>query len=80
MTFFRIPSVVATLGMLSVVIGLGIVYTKGRAITGPLLDPIDWLAQGYIGIVPIPVVLMFVGYTIAWLDPQPNGIRAPTST
>lgn len=66
-TFFRIPSVVATLGMLSVVLGTGLVYTDGKAITGPKLDPIDWLAQGYVGIVPIPVVLMFVGYAIAWL-------------
>jgi ribose/xylose/arabinose/galactoside ABC-type transport system permease subunit len=66
-TFFRIPSVVATLGMLSVVLGIGLVYTDGRAITGPKLDPIDWLAQGYVGIVPIPVVLMFLGYAIAWL-------------
>jgi len=66
-TFFRIPSVVATLGMLSVVLGVGLVYTNGKAITGPALDPIDWLAQGYVGIVPIPVVVMFAGYAIAWL-------------
>jgi len=66
-TFFRIPSVVATLGMLSVVLGIGIVYTEGHAFTGPALDPIDWLAQGYIGIVPIPVVIMFAGYAIAWV-------------
>jgi ribose transport system permease protein len=65
-TYFRIPSVVATLGMLSVVLGIGIVYTQGHAITGPALDPIDWVAGGYFGIIPIPVVIMFVGYTIAW--------------
>ena len=65
-TFFRIPSVVATLGMLSVVLGIGLVYTQGHAITGPALDPIDWLAGGYLGIIPVPVVLMFVGYAIAW--------------
>jgi ribose/xylose/arabinose/galactoside ABC-type transport system permease subunit len=53
--------------MLSVVIGIGIVFTDGRAITGDALDPINWLAQGYIGIVPIPVVIMLVGYAIAWV-------------
>lgn len=65
-TVLRIPSVVATLGMLSIVLGIGIVYTGGTAIHGPALDPIDWLAQGYIGPIPIPVVILFVGYSIGW--------------
>jgi ribose/xylose/arabinose/galactoside ABC-type transport system permease subunit len=66
-TRLRIPSVVATLGMLSIVGGIGIVYTRGRAITGDELDPINWLAQGYLGAIPIPVILLFVGFAIAWL-------------
>lgn len=66
-TFFRIPSVVATLGMMGVVLGLGLVYTQGHAFTGPALDPIDWLAGGYVGVVPVPVIIMFGGYAIAWL-------------
>jgi ribose/xylose/arabinose/galactoside ABC-type transport system permease subunit len=65
-TVLRIPSVVATLGMLSIVLGIGIVYTGGGAIHGPALDPIDWLAQGYVGPIPIPVIILFVGYTIGW--------------
>jgi ribose/xylose/arabinose/galactoside ABC-type transport system permease subunit len=66
-TVVRIPSVVATLGMLSVVSGIAIVWTEGHAITGKALDPIDFLAQGYVGPVPVPVVLLFVGYAIAWV-------------
>lgn len=66
-TVLRIPSVVATLGMLSVVLGVGIVWTGGRAITGPELTPISWLAQGYVGAIPVPVIILFVGYALAWL-------------
>lgn len=65
-TLLGIPSVIATLGMLSVVLGIGIVYTGGGSIHGPVLDPIDWLAQGYVGSVPIPVIILFVGYAIGW--------------
>lgn len=65
-TALRIPSVVATLGMLSIVLGVAIVYTGGGAIHGPALDPIDWLAQGYVGPIPVPVVILFVGYSIGW--------------
>lgn len=66
-TVLRIPSVVATLGMLSLVLGLGIVWTRGRALTGPELDPLGPLAQGYVGAVPIPVILLFAGYALAWV-------------
>jgi ribose/xylose/arabinose/galactoside ABC-type transport system permease subunit len=65
-TVLRIPSVVATLGMLSIVLGIAIVYTGGGALHGPALDPLDWLAQGYLGPIPIPVVILFVGYGIGW--------------
>jgi ribose/xylose/arabinose/galactoside ABC-type transport system permease subunit len=65
-TVLRIPSVVATLGMLSIVLGVAIVYTGGTAIHGSALDPVDWIAQGYLGPIPIPVVILFVGYCIGW--------------
>lgn len=65
-TVLRIPSVVSTLGMLSVVLGIAVVYTGGTAIHGPALDPIDWLAQGYFGPIPIPVIILFVGYSVGW--------------
>jgi len=66
-TVLRIPSVVATLGMLSIVLGIGIVWTGGRALTGPELDPLDPLAQGYVGAIPVPVILLFISYAIAWI-------------
>lgn len=66
-TALRIPSVVATLGMLSIVIGIGVVYTGGAAIHGHALDPISWLAQGYVSSIPVPVIVLFIGYAIGWL-------------
>jgi len=65
-TVARIPSVVATLGMLSIVAGIGIVYTGGAALHGDELSEIDWLAGGYIGPIPVPVIILFVGYAIGW--------------
>jgi ribose transport system permease protein len=65
-TVLRIPSVVATLGMLSVILGIAIVYTGGTALHGDALDPIDWIAQGYVGPFPIPVVILFAGYSLGW--------------
>jgi ribose/xylose/arabinose/galactoside ABC-type transport system permease subunit len=65
-TVVRIPSVVATLGMLSIVLGVAVVFTGGSAIHGDALDAIDWLARGYIGPIPVPVVILFIGYSIGW--------------
>jgi ribose transport system permease protein len=65
-TVVGIPSVVATLGMLGIVLGVGLVYTGGRSIFGPELEPILPLAQGWMGPVPIPVVVLFVAYAVAW--------------
>ena len=66
-TVVRIQSVVATLGMLGIVLGLGLLFTQGHAIFGPELAPILPLAQGWIGPVPVPVVILFVSYAIAWV-------------
>jgi len=65
-TVVRIPSVVATLGMLGIVLGVGLLYTGGRSIFGSQLDPILPLAQGWIGPIPVPVVILFIAYAIAW--------------
>jgi ribose transport system permease protein len=66
-TITKIPSVVATLGMLTILEGVGLVVTKGSSIFGPQLDPLIYLAQGYVGPVPIPVLLSIIAYAIAWV-------------
>ena len=47
------------------------------ASSGPQLDPIDWLAQGYVGPIPIPVIILFVGYAIAWVVLNRTPVRHP---
>jgi ribose transport system permease protein len=66
-TVTRIPSVVATLGMLTILQGIGQLATNGSSLFGPELDPLVQLAQGYIGPIPIPVALALVAYAVAWL-------------
>jgi ribose/xylose/arabinose/galactoside ABC-type transport system permease subunit len=66
-TVVRIPSVVATLGTLGIVLGVGLLFTEGHSIFGPQLAPILPLAQGWIGPIPIPVIILFVSYAVAWV-------------
>ena len=66
-TVARIPSVVATLGMMTILTGIGLVTTHGSSLFGPELDPLVQLAQGYVGPIPIPVLLAIVAYVLAWV-------------
>ena len=59
-TKVRINAVIATLGMMNVLNGLALAYTQGKTIVGPQLDGIAYLARGYVGPIPFPVILMFV--------------------
>jgi ribose/xylose/arabinose/galactoside ABC-type transport system permease subunit len=73
--YVRIPAFIATLGTALVVRGVGFVYTEGRSIgfgrgeaaTGEF---IQWLGKGFLGPVPVPVVLMVVLYLVAWVVMQ----------
>jgi ribose/xylose/arabinose/galactoside ABC-type transport system permease subunit len=65
-TFIGIPSVVATLGMLGIVLGGGLLFTGGRSLFGPELVPLLVLAQGWVGPIPVPVIILFISYGIAW--------------
>ncbi len=66
-TVMRIPSVVATLGMLTAVLGAGLWYTHGQSYFGPQLEPIIYLAEGYAGFLPVPVIILFIAYGLAYL-------------
>jgi ribose transport system permease protein len=71
----RIPAFIATLGTSLVVRGIAFVYTEGRSIgfgrgeaaTGQF---IQWVGKGFIGVVPVPVVLMLLLYVLAWVVMQ----------
>jgi ribose transport system permease protein len=66
-TVVRIPSVVATLGMLTALLGAGLWFTKGQSFFGPQLEPIIFLAEGYVGGLPVPVLILFVAYALGYL-------------
>lgn len=62
----RIPAFIATLGTALIFRGLAFVNTQGRDIG---LDAgegglVRWIGQGYIGPIPVPVILMFVIYAV----------------
>jgi ribose transport system permease protein len=63
-TRIGLPPFIATLGMLSIGRGLVYVLTKGYPVTVPRgEDLLLQLGQGYVGIVPIPVIIM-LGITV----------------
>ena len=64
--YVRIPSVVATLGMLGIVEGLAQMYTGGSSISGDPLRRLDFLARDEVLGIPIPVLIAFGLYAIAW--------------
>jgi ribose transport system permease protein len=63
-TRIGLPPFIATLGMLSIGRGLVYVLTKGYPVTVPRGEELLLqVGQGYVGIVPVPVIIM-VGITI----------------
>jgi ribose/xylose/arabinose/galactoside ABC-type transport system permease subunit len=65
--YVRIPSVVATLGVLGIVEGLAMMYTSGSSIFGPDLERLSFLARGEILGIPTTVVIAFAMYAVAWV-------------
>lgn len=65
-TYGKIPPFIATMGMMTIVRGYTLVYTDGRPITG-FSETFRSIGGGYVGIVPVPVVVMIVIFIGAWL-------------
>jgi len=57
----RIPPFIATLGLMTFARGLALVYTEGQPITG-LGDGFRQIGTGYLGPVPMPIVVAGVVY------------------
>jgi len=55
----KMPSFIATLVVMNVVRGIIYLYSKGLPISG-LPDGFNFMGSGYVGIVPFPVILMFI--------------------
>ncbi len=63
-TKVKINAIIATLGMMNVLNGIAFIYAQGQTIYGEQLESIAFLARGYVGPVPVPVILMFVFYAV----------------
>ena len=59
-TVVRLPPFIATLGSLSIGRGLMYIITHGVPLTPDTPDIFAELGQGYVGLVPVPVVIMLV--------------------
>jgi ribose transport system permease protein len=59
-TAIRLPPFIATLGSLSIGRGLMYIITHGVPLTPDTPDDFALIGQGYVGLVPVPVVIMIV--------------------
>jgi len=64
--YVKILSVVATLGTLGAVEGIAMMYTGGQSIFGENLNRLSFLSRDSVGIMPIPVLIAFGMYVVAW--------------
>lgn len=55
----KMPSFIATLVTMNIIKGINYLYSKGLPISG-LPESFNFLGSGYVGIVPFPVILMFI--------------------
>lgn len=62
----KMPSFIATLVVMNVVKGVNYLYSRGLPISG-LPEGFNFLGSGYVGIVPFPVILMFIVAIILYI-------------
>jgi ribose transport system permease protein len=75
-TYGRLPSLIATLGMLSIVRGAALILTSGQPVTvnvrngarPDVLSAFEFMGQGYLfGVVPMQLVFFGVVAAVAWV-------------
>jgi len=67
-TRLRINAIITTLGTLSILEGIAFIITQGKTIFGEPIASIQPLSRGLLlNVLPIPVVLLFVAYGIAFV-------------
>lgn len=65
-TRVRINGIIVTLGMMYALEGIAFVYTKGRTIFGAAMQGLAPLSRGYVTVLPVPVILLFLFYAVAY--------------
>lgn len=61
-----IPAFIATLGTMSILRGLVYVYTKGIPVYGLRFPEFQFLAQGFVSVIPFPIVILAILLMIFW--------------
>ena len=64
---FGMADFIVTLGMMSVLRGLIMVYSEGVPLFGLRVPAFQWLGQGYIGQIPVPVIIGFILFMFCWI-------------
>lgn len=63
----KVAPFIATLGTMTILRGLSLVFSEGRPITGLNSDFFAMLGGGYVaGFIPVPVILMLVMFAVFW--------------
>lgn len=61
----RVPPLIATLATQQLLLGVGFIVSSGRNIYG-LPNSVKFLGQGYIGVIPVPILIAIAVVFIGW--------------
>jgi ribose/xylose/arabinose/galactoside ABC-type transport system permease subunit len=64
--YVGVPALITTLAMMTILRGLAFVLCKGMPIWG-LPESFKVLGQGYVGAIPIPVIVMLLVFVVGWI-------------
>ena len=65
-SYVKVPALITTLSMMTILRGLSFVLCSGMPIWG-LPESFKKLGQGYVGAIPIPVIIMLVTFAVGWV-------------
>lgn len=65
-TKIGIPALITTLGMMTIVRGIGFVITDGYPVFG-FPESIRWFGTGYLFGIPVPAIIMVIVFIIVWI-------------
>lgn len=65
-TKFNIPAFIMTLALTEAARGGAVLVTGGKTISG-LSDPFRFLGQGYVGPIPMAIIILVIAFIIMWI-------------
>lgn len=65
-TKFEIPAFIMTLAVMSIARGGALLITNGTPVSG-MNDAFNWFGQGYLGPIPVSVIIMVVLFIVTWI-------------